>query len=105
MKIHLARVANYTVHIFIAGDYDSAVVICRKFCMVGLCVSVVKTRYIYTAGAEDGVCVSLINYARFPSTPAKIVRQAERLGKVLMRGLCQRSFSITTPTESRWYHV
>jgi hypothetical protein len=63
---------------------------------------VTPTKFIYTGGAEDGVCVRLINYPRFPKTPEEIVQTASELAEFLRSVLCQWSYSIETPTTTFW---
>lgn len=90
--------------IWIAGDATEAERICRKYCVEnGLCVTVTPTEYVYTGGAEAGVCVRLINYPRFPAEPSDINAKALDLARVLRVGLCQWSFLIETPTKSTWF--
>lgn len=102
MKIE--RQPSFSVRIAIAGDYQDATRICRQFCLdVGYCVTVEKAEYVYTGGQESGVIIGLINYPRFPKTPAEIVEVAEALGMRLMEGLCQHSFSVVTPVETIWF--
>lgn len=94
----------YPVSIFMAGAVDNAKAICREYCdQVGLCVTVTPTTYVYTNGEEDGFIVGLINYARFPSDAAEIERKAKELADSLRGSLGQESYTIQTPTESRWY--
>ena len=62
------EVDTYWVRIYMAGDLQIAKHICREFCMVGLCINISETDYIYTMGEEIGFCVELINYPRFPAT-------------------------------------
>lgn len=96
-------VKSYCVTIFIAGDYDKAVEICQKYCdEVGLCVTCERTNYIYTNGAEEGVRVGIINYARFPKEPIEHHMKAEALAEKLLEGLEQQSYTIFTPENSRW---
>jgi hypothetical protein len=95
---------SFSINIFIAGDYDRARQIAREFCInMGACVTVTATSYIYTGGEEAGVIVGLINYPRFPAQPHDINYKAELLAEELMHGLCQHSYTIQTPTETRWY--
>lgn len=95
---------SYPVSIFIAGDHAKASRLCRAHCdAVGLCVTVTPTEYVYTDGQEAGVIVGLINYARFPAEPAAIDEQALTLAELLRVELGQQSFTIETPTESRFY--
>lgn len=92
--------ASYKVVIWIAGDIYQIEAVCRKYCLTGLCVTVTPTTFIYTGGAESGAAVGLINYARFPSDPESINGHAQSLARLLMSDCCQRSCSVTTPTES-----
>lgn len=94
---------SYPVSIFIAGDLDRAAGICLAYCgEVGLCVTVTKTIYVYTGGAEEGVIVGLINYGRFPSEPRAIWNTAYRLGLHLVDALGQQSFSLQAPDKTLW---
>lgn len=94
----------YPVNIFMAGDHSKATRFCRDYCdRVGMCVTVTPTEYVYRDGQEAGVIVGLINYARFPAEPADIEAEALRLAELLRIELGQQSFTIQTPTESRFY--
>lgn len=94
----------FDARIFIAGDLATIKQVCRQYCMViGLCVTVQPTDFIYTAGEESGAVIGLINYARFPSSSDEIKQKAETLAHQLMIACCQRSFSIVTPDESTYY--
>lgn len=94
---------SYPISIFIAGDFDEARKICRKFCdEEGLCVTVTPTTYIYTGGEEPGVVVGLINYPRFPAKPRDIEGAAELLALELVHKLEQQSVTVQTPTTTRW---
>jgi len=98
------RVDTFYAEALLACDYDTAVKTCREYSFnVGLCVTVTKTRYVYTCGAEDGVIVKLINYPRFPKSPSEIKETAIDLGFHLAKKGFQGSFSIQTPTETLWY--
>lgn len=89
--------------IFIAGDLAEAKKICRQYCFdVGLCVTVESVDFIYTGGEEAGLKVGLINYPRFPSTEADLCAHADTLGRLLMEGLFQQSFSVVGPAETKW---
>lgn len=83
-----------TVDVFIGGDFNTALNLCSKFCERGLCVSVQATTFVYTYGVEQGVKVTLTNYARFPSDETRIFSLAEELAECLMLGLSQGSYSI-----------
>lgn len=90
--------------IFIAGDLEQAKQACREYCFdVGLCVTVEPVSYIYTGGEEAGVRVGLINYPRFPAFHDEIREKARGLADMLMRRLCQHSYSIVGPNETEWY--
>jgi hypothetical protein len=96
-------VASYTATIFIAGDYAKALRACQSHCdEVGLCVTVEPTTYVFTGGAEAGVRVGLINYARFPSDPADIFRRAEALALILLDALEQGSVSVVASDKTVW---
>lgn len=88
---------SYTQRIFIAGNYNQAEEICRTFCERGMCVSIHPINYIYTGGEESGVCVTLINYARFPKEPVELQEIAFTLAMDLCVGLHQQSFTIERP--------
>ena len=90
--------------IFIAGDIAVIKQICRKHCLeVGLCVTVTPTDYIYTGGEETGAIIGLINYPRFPEDTHKIILKATLLGRLLMEGCYQKSYSITMPGKTIRY--
>lgn len=98
------KIQTYWANIYIAGPKDIIKQVCREYCMqVGLCVTVKDVDYIYTGGEEQGVEIGLINYPRFPSKEPEIFSQAIELGHKLMEKACQKSFSITTPTETHFY--
>jgi hypothetical protein len=102
---HRAEALSYPVSIFVAGDLKRAEQICQIYCdQVGLCVTVTPTQYVYSLGPSDelGVIVGLINYPRFPSTPADILAKAEALALRLIEGLKQQSATIQTPEQTYW---
>lgn len=91
------------VDIFIAGDLQQAKQVCREWCMgVGACVTVEPVDYIYTGGEESRVRIGFINYPRFPSDGRAITDRAKLLADLLMRRLCQHSYSIVGPDETLW---
>jgi hypothetical protein len=95
---------TYWARIYMAGNLAEAERICRAHCYsVGLCVTLNPTEYIYSAGQESGFVVGLINYPRFPATPEEIDAKAEVLAGLLRVALSQRSFTIQTPNETRWF--
>lgn len=78
-------------------DFKEVEEICQKYCDDnGFCVSVTKTKFIYTEGNEPGVIVGIINYPRFPSTPKKLTQHAITLGTLLLEKLGQIRVSIST---------
>lgn len=99
MKIAL----SFTCRIWIAGDYADACRAVREFCEEGACFAIAPVDYIYTGGAESGVCVTRINYPRFPAEPDTILEQMHRLGEHLRAALFQDSYLIETPTETVWF--
>lgn len=95
-------VPTYYAAIWIAGDYDQAIQACRTFCWEGACFTVTRVAYVYTGGMEDGVCVRLINYPRFPKPESDIEGQARRCAEYLRVALCQWSYSIEMPDKTIW---
>jgi hypothetical protein len=103
-NITMTEARTHWARIYVAGAGADAERVCREYCMeVGLCVTVTPTQYIYTGGQEAGVIVGLINYPRFPLLPGAIEQHAEALGMRLMVALCQLSFTVETPTRTRWF--
>jgi hypothetical protein len=89
--------------IWIGGDYSAAVQACREFCAANpLCVTVTPAAYVYTGGMEDGVCVRLIQYPRFPRQVAEIRETASRLAEHLRAALFQSSYSIECTDSIEW---
>jgi hypothetical protein len=73
----------------------------RDYCdIVGLCVTLSETQYIFTHGSERGIVVGLINYPRFPSTPEAIRGHAMELAARLKVALGQRRVSVVFPDET-----
>lgn len=99
----MSTARSFTVRIWIGGDYDDAVRAVREFCEEGACFAVQRAAYPYTGGMEDGVCVTRINYPRFPKGPADILEQCFRLAHHLRERLFQDSFSVETPEETHWW--
>lgn len=98
-----AEVHSYPVSIFIGGDGGEAERLCREYCdNVGLCVTVMRTSYVYTGGETQGVIVGLINYPRFPSSSAAIWAHAEVLAERLREGLEQESYTIQAQDRTVW---
>lgn len=91
---------TYTAQIYIAGDVATARQLCRHFCSVGLCVTIEPVDFCYTGGLESGVRIGLINYPKFPRSPAEIKTTAIALANELRSGLAQHSWSIVMPDET-----
>lgn len=94
----MSETESFTCKIWIAGDHREAVNIVKKWCDDhGDCYAVSKTDFIYSGGSEKGVCVTRINYARFPENEKGILARVRMLGELLAGSLFQKSFSIETP--------
>jgi hypothetical protein len=102
METKVKECDTYWVKIYMAGDIDVAKQTCREFCMIGLCVNIHETDYIYTLGEENGFCVELINYPRFPTTSNDITNKATELADLLMERCFQGSYSLMTPEKTYW---
>lgn len=64
---------THQVTIWMAGDLATAHRVVREFCYAeGACFTVTASKFIYTAGEEDGFAIGLVNYPRFPSAPAEL---------------------------------
>lgn len=94
---------SYTVKIWIAGNYADAVRAVREFCEEGACFAVTPCDYAYTGGLEAGVCVTRINYPRFPAEPDAILSQCMRLAEHLRERLFQDSYAVETQEETHWF--
>lgn len=95
---------TFSACIWIAGDYREAVQACREFCRSNpLCVTITPTDFVYTNGAEAGICIRLINYPRFPKTADEIKAQARALAAFLMPRLCQWSYTVEFADDTEWY--
>lgn len=95
-----------TFRIWIAWDYSDAVRAVREWCAErGDCYAVNACEYVYSGGCELGVCVTRINYARFPEDPDHIGDRVAKLAEHLSRRLFQKSYSIETPLETLYFKV
>ena len=89
---------SFYANIWIGGNYDDAVRACREYCQDNaLCVAVTRTAFVYVGGMEDGVCVRLMQYPRFPEDESELRKRAIDLAWYLRPKLSQRSFSIEFP--------
>lgn len=98
-----SSVESFSFKIHMAGDFNDAVRICRKFCQTGACVQVWPCKYVYTGGMEDGFVASIMSYARFPQTKDELGSKAVTLAGMLANDLCQASFSIEGPDTCDYY--
>lgn len=93
----------YTVEIFIAGDYADARNSLRRQCYHdGLCVTIERIDYCYTAGLERGVRVGLRQYPRFPKSSESIRERAKVVALTLMDDLYQHSALICDGVTHEW---
>jgi len=98
------QIDSYWCKIYIAGDYQQIISLCRQFCFdFPFCVTVSKTAYVYQGGLEDGVEIGLINYARFPRTPNELIEIAIKLANKILEQQAQWSYTILTPNKSTWF--
>lgn len=69
----------------------------QKYCNeIGLCVTVLPTKFIYKDSSEDGCVIGLINYPRFPSTPNILTVLACDLARLLKEVFGQIRVSVVT---------
>lgn len=92
-----------SIRIYIAGNYDDAISICRVFCEDGFCVSVQKSDFVYKYGMESGVVVNIINYPRFPESEESLMKKARVLAGSLMVGMSQGSYSIQSGNNTLFF--
>lgn len=92
-----------TYRIWIAGDYQDAVRSVREYCEAGDCFAIQPASYVYTGGMEDGVCVTRVNYPRFPRDKEQMETTVKRLAEHLRERLYQDSFTIEGPEKTIWY--
>ncbi len=77
--------------------------ICQDYCdLIGLCVTVTPTKFIYTYGNESGASVGLIHYPRFPEDTGRVRRHAIELAKLLKKECKQRGVSVVLSDETIW---
>lgn len=100
-------IADTSTHrIWIAGRQTDAVRAVQQWCRDrGDCYAVLPCDYIYSGGLEAGVCVTRINYPRFAEAAQDIFERCKGLGDFLARELCQKSYSIETPTTTYYIKV
>jgi hypothetical protein len=94
---------THTVRLYLSGPIDIARQVCREECLrEGLCVTIEPTTFIYTGGEEQGYCVGLVNYPRFPTTPELLNARARDLAVKLLDRTCQHSALVVTPQVTEW---
>lgn len=92
------------IQIYIGGSRHFATEACREFVIRNpLCVSVQETDFVYSYGLESGVCVTLVNYPRFPMRKKALLSLARKLGYHLMERLYQGSFMIQDDAKAIWF--
>jgi hypothetical protein len=97
------QVDSYWVKIYISGPIDVAKQILRRECkLVGNCVTIEPTTFIYTGGEEDGYVVGLINYPRFPKTKNQLWEGAMYLATLLRIETYQDSALVMSPEKTLW---
>jgi len=69
---------------------------------LGMCVTVTRTKFIYTDGNEPGIIVGFINYPRFPSDDKTITRNTLTLAQLLLKFCYQMGVTVVTPTTTYW---
>jgi len=94
---------SHTHRIWIAGDHQDALRTVREFCQEGACFAVQQADYVYTGGMEAGVCVTLINYPRFPKESGELFEKVQRLADLLKERLFQDSYTIEGPDNTVWF--
>jgi hypothetical protein len=104
--VNTASLKSFYANIWIGGDYAEAIAACRRFCQTtALCVTVTPAAYVYVGGMEEGVCVRLLQYPRFPESEDALRNTARLLAAHLRDVLCQRSFSIEFPDVTEYDSV
>lgn len=74
----------------------------EKFCqdfvdLKGECVTVTRTKYIYTNGNETGAIIGFIQYPRFPRKEEEIKDRAIELAYIAMHKFKQQRVTVNTP--------
>ncbi len=60
----------------------------------GVAFETSQTEFIYPTGSEEGLCISFINYPRYPNTPEEVREKATNLAKNFMKEFKQYRVSI-----------
>lgn len=95
-----------TYRVWVAGDCADAVRAVREWCAkTGDCYAVSACEYVYSGGSERGVCVTRINYARFPECGQSIENRVGEFAAFLAGSLFQKSYSIEGPEATRYVQL
>lgn len=93
---------TYQIKIYLSGSLELIKNACREYCLIGLCVTVTPTLFIYTAGEEFGVEIGLLNYPRFEDSVEGLLKKATELAAKCRDAAFQHSYLIVTPEMSIW---
>jgi len=107
-KIKQAKTYWARIYIATSRNYPHlAKEVAQQYCdEVGLCVNISKTEFIYSKGfGENGWCIELINYPRFPKENYVILNHAVELTERLIKELKQLSASIVTPNNTLFIYL
>jgi hypothetical protein len=92
VKISLGFREEYTDVIHNINEVQQ---ICQDYCNnIKLCVTITPTNFVYVDGQEPGCFIGLINYPKFPSTPATILKHAFRLAEIFLEEFKQLKVSV-----------
>jgi hypothetical protein len=100
----LVRVENtFWIKIYLSGPIEIAKQVIREDCLlIGNCVTIEPTTFIYTGGEEQGYVVGFINYPKFPLAPEIIEDRAFDLAQKLLKATHQQSALYMTPVKTVW---
>lgn len=93
-------VPTYQIQIYIAGELHQIQASLQEYVTIGCCVTVTPTKYVYTGGAETGVIIGLINYARFETPIVELNKHAFDIAEKLLKDCHQRSCSVVLPDKT-----
>lgn len=111
-ELDVVQVPTYTTMIYVGlkCGYDGEIIsfedvekkIQEYVDWLGMCVTVTRTKFIYTDGNEPGIIVGFINYPRYPSNDEIITRNTITLAQLLLKFCHQRGVTVVTPTTTYW---
>lgn len=96
-------VDSFTLVVWIGGDFNEARRAAREYCDRGACLAIEPVSYVYTWGEETGVKVTVLNYARFPTTPEEQWEKAHDVALFLALRLHQKSYSVEGPDRTEYW--